>query len=87
MKTTLVIPDPLFRDLKKRAVERGETMSNLVAEFIRRGLNEKPRPSKLSPLPAKHMGKPLVDITKRDELDRVLNAERDTRLYGPRDES
>ncbi|MGH2779882.1 MAG: hypothetical protein ACRDLA_00400 [Thermoleophilaceae bacterium] len=87
MKTTLVIPDPLFRDLKKRAVERGETMSNLVAEFIRRGLNEKPRPLKLSPLPKKHMGKPLVDITKRDELDRVLNAERDMRLHGRRDES
>ncbi|MGH7549564.1 MAG: hypothetical protein ACREMD_05250 [Gemmatimonadota bacterium] len=87
MKTTLVIPDPLFRRLKQRAVERGETMSKLVAEFIHRGLDEKPSSEALPPLPAYDMGEPLIDITNRKELDRVLNTERDRRLYGRRKEN
>jgi hypothetical protein len=87
MKTTLIIPDPLFRELKKHAVEHGETLSNLVARFIRRGLREHPEPGDLPPLPIFHdMGKPLIDIADREELDRVLDAGRDARLYGPRDE-
>jgi hypothetical protein len=75
-KTTLVIPDPLFRELKKRSVELGETMSNLVTEFIRRGLNEERAPEDPPPLPAFHMGKPLVDLSNRDELFRLLDEEK-----------
>lgn len=48
-KTTLNIPEPLFRELKHRAIERGETMSNPATEFIRRGLKAKPDSKELPP--------------------------------------
>lgn len=87
MKTTLIIPDPLFRELKRHAVARGETLSNLVAEFIRRGLSEPFAPVDLPPLPVFHgMGRPLVDLTNRDELYGALDVDRDARLYSRGDE-
>jgi hypothetical protein len=32
VKTTIEIPDPLFRKAKSRAVERGQTLKALVTE-------------------------------------------------------
>lgn len=80
MKTTLVIPDPVFRDLKKRAAERDTTMSELVTEYLREGLRQRPRPKKRVSLPSFSMGPPLIDITSRDEIYRVLDLDR-LRLY------
>ena len=34
MKTTLVIPDPVFRELKKRAEDQG-TLADLVRDMTR----------------------------------------------------
>lgn len=86
MKTTLIIPDPVFRELKRRAIERGETLSNLATEFLRKGLAEKPEPKELPPLPVfDGMGKPLVDLHDSEAMYRVLDAERDARLYSPQD--
>ena len=34
MKTTIEIPDPLFRKAKSRAAERGQTLKQLVAEAL-----------------------------------------------------
>jgi hypothetical protein len=82
MKTTLIIPDPIFRDLKRRAVERGETMSNLATEYLRQGLREKPKPKRLPNLPSFKMGPSLIDITNREEIYRVTFAEKNARLYG-----
>lgn len=85
MKTTLVIPDAIFRDLKRRAAERGETLSALVTEFLSRGLRETPKNRKRLPrLPSFKMGPPLIDIADREALYRVLDAERHARLYGAR---
>lgn len=74
-KTTLILPDPLFRELKKRSAELGETMSNLVTEFVRRGLSQEPVPEELPPLPAFHMGEPRIDVSDRDELFRLFDRE------------
>jgi hypothetical protein len=82
MKTTLVIPDPVFRDLKRRAAERNETMSALVTEYLRQGLRGARKPRKRFTFPTFSAGPPLVDITDRDALYEVLDAERDQRLYG-----
>lgn len=83
MKTTLIIPDPVFKDLKRRAIERGETLSALVTEYLRQGLRERAEPTHLPPLPSFDMGgPPLVNVADRDELYRVLDADRDARLYG-----
>lgn len=35
MKTTIEIPDPLFRKAKSRAAERGQTLKELVTEALR----------------------------------------------------
>jgi hypothetical protein len=71
MKTTLIIPDALMRQLKRRAVQRGATLSAVVAEALRRGLEE-PRAVKLPPLPAHAMGRPKADLADRDQLYRTM---------------
>jgi hypothetical protein len=80
MKTTLVIPDPVFRDLKKRAVERNTTLSELATEYLRQGLQRRAKPKRLPRLPSFKMGPPLIDVTSRDEIYRVLDLDR-LRLY------
>ena len=83
MKTTLIIPDPVFDDLKRQAAKRGTTLSALAAELLHKGLAERPKPVKLPPLPSFKMGwPPKVDIADRNALYDVLDAERDERLYG-----
>lgn len=71
MKTTLILPDHLVRALKRRAAEQGTTLSAVVAEALRRGL-EQPPAADLPPLPAYRMGPPLVDIADRDALYRAM---------------
>ena len=68
MKTTLIIPDPLFRKLKRRALESGETLSDLVAELLRKGLTETPKPRRVKPLPTFDMGQAKVDVADREAL-------------------
>lgn len=52
MKTTLIIPDNLVRELKRLAAERGQTLSAVVAEVMRRGLERRPFPEDLPLLTA-----------------------------------
>ncbi len=47
MKTTLEIPDPLFRKAKSKAAERGQTLKQLVTEALREKLA--PKPGKVRP--------------------------------------
>jgi hypothetical protein len=82
MKTTLLIPDPVFQDLKRQAAKRRTTLSALATELLRKGLAERPKPYKLPPLPSFDTGPLLVDVADRDALYDVLDAERDARLYG-----
>jgi hypothetical protein len=82
MKTTLIIPDPVFHELKRQAAKRGTTLSALAAELLRKGLTERPKPVRLPPLPSFNAGRPLVDIANREALFDLLDAERDERLYG-----
>jgi hypothetical protein len=82
MKTTLVIPDPVFRELKKRAVDRNTTISELATEYLRQGLEGRSKPRRMPRLPSFSAGPPLIDITSREEIYRVLDAERHARLYG-----
>jgi len=68
MKTTLAIPDPVLRDLKKRAVDRNTTISELATEYPRQDLQRWPKPKRLPRPPSFKMGPPLIDITSRDEM-------------------
>ena len=71
MKTTLILPDHLVRDLKHRATEQGTTLSAVVAEALRRGLAQSPTVD-LPPLPSHRMGEALVDLADRDALYRAM---------------
>jgi hypothetical protein len=42
VKTTIEIPDPLFRRAKSKAAERGQTLKELVAEALREKLYARP---------------------------------------------
>jgi len=72
MKTTLIIPDTLVRALKRRAAERGTTLSEVVADLLRRGLEKEPT-VELGPLPVYRMGAPQVDLADRDALFAVMD--------------
>lgn len=47
MKTTIEIPDPLFRRAKARAAERGQTLRQLVAEALQEKLAARTGPTPL----------------------------------------
>ena len=72
MKTTLVIPDPVFKSLKRRAAERGETISGLATELLRKGLAQRPSPKRLPPLPVFRTGPAKVNIADREALERAM---------------
>ena len=40
MRTTLELPDPLFRTLKARAALDGTTLKELMLRFVQQGLSE-----------------------------------------------
>lgn len=40
MKTSLDLPDPLFRQLKAQAALQGSSLKNLVVTFLERGLRD-----------------------------------------------
>jgi hypothetical protein len=68
MRTTLIIPDEIMRELKRRAAERGDTLSDVVAECLKRGLEAPESTGDLPPLPVHSMGAPAVDVTDREAL-------------------
>lgn len=43
MKTTIDIPEPLYKQAKIRAVERGETLRQFVVESISRAMEAAPQ--------------------------------------------
>lgn len=75
MKTTLMIPDHIFRELKRRAARRGATLSEVVAEVLRRGLTTSKAPGHPALLPTHRMGRPIVDLADRDALYRAMDGE------------
>ena len=77
MKTTLEIPDHLFRELKERAARDGTTMSELVESALRTLLDERPARGELPPLPTFDGGGFLVNIDNRAELYAVLDEDED----------
>lgn len=72
VKTTLIIPDALMRELKRRAADRGTTLSAVVAEILRRGLRDPVGPAEPPPLPRHSMGRTKVDLADRDALFRTM---------------
>lgn len=74
-KTTLIIPDPLMRRLKREAARQGTTISALVERALRMMLEETTAPAEILPLPRFHGGVPRVDIANREALYDVMEQE------------
>lgn len=63
MRTSLDIPDPLFRHLKAKAALEGSTLRDLVLKLVQRGLNSSntiPSEVTASSLPSISLGAPMV---------------------------
>jgi len=70
MKTTLNLDEHLIREAKKRAAERGTTLTHLVEEALRDALTEPPPDGTYTfrfPV-VDGGGPPLVDVADRDAL-------------------
>lgn len=73
MRTTLIIEDALFRELKKRAAAERRTLTDVTQEALRLGLEKRAaRSRKPARLPSFAMGRPRVDLADRDRLYDVL---------------
>lgn len=76
MKTTLMIPDVLYREVKQRAAREGQSISELVAELLRAGLRTAAGPrGRLMALPTFDMGAARVDVADRDALERAMRGQ------------
>lgn len=64
MKTTLEIPDPVFRRAKSKAAEQGIPLRQFVTEAVEDKLKAAPSPGQKPWM--KHMGK-LKDLRKETE--------------------
>jgi Ribbon-helix-helix protein, copG family len=75
MKTTLTIPDRVFAEIKREAARRHSTISAVVEAALRLYLQRgKDRPSPLE-LPILDGGRLLVDVSDREKLDELFDAE------------
>lgn len=75
MKTTLEIPDALFRKAKSTAAERGQTLKQFVTDAVREKLAGKKEPKLTEPAWMKHFGscKEFADVLR--EVDAEIERE------------
>lgn len=81
MRTTLDLPDPVFRELKTRAARQGVKMKELVATFIEDGLRgaksaRAQTPPVRSPLPsARPATGATIPALSNAQIAKILDAE------------
>jgi hypothetical protein len=79
MRTTIELPDHLFRQAKARAAMGGRKLKDLIAEYVEQGLRlngstEKPARRSPSPLAREATGRTIPALTGAD-LYEILEAE------------
>jgi hypothetical protein len=84
MRTTLDLPDPLFREAKIRAIQQGVKLKDLINRYIEAGLRgpslppAAPGPRPRSPIPVaipKSTDSPTTPILTNAELNAILEEE------------
>lgn len=84
MRTTLDLPDPLFREVKSRAAKEGMKLKDLIAQYIEAGLRPtNDRRGHTEPLPVaipQEMGKAAGKALSNRELHALLDEE-DVKIY------
>ncbi len=73
-RTTLVLDERQFSELKKLAAAERRTLSSLTEEILRVGLSarRRQRSHRLARLPAWNMGRPKVDLGNRSALYEIM---------------
>ena len=59
MRTTLDLPDPLFKEVKTRAIQEGLTLKELLAIYIEAGLRNPSAAKTNAPAGGKHHALPV----------------------------
>ena len=83
MKTSLEIPDELYREIKVKAAREGRKISDVIADGLRLILQP---PVSAQPKPQVRLKFPLLPldpdrpIYSQEDIDRALNEEEDRRL-------
>lgn len=75
MRTTLVIPDPIYEGARKLAASQNTTISRLVTTALDAHICRHEQAPGVRPafeLPSYDLGQPLVDIDDRDALYRAM---------------
>jgi plasmid stability protein len=82
MKTTLELPDDVMRAVKIRAAEENRRLKDLIADLLRRGLDQKPgspaeirRRVKLPLVEYAHEARPCEEMTPERVADALLAEE------------
>ena len=75
MKTTLEIPDPLFRKAKATAAQHGVTLREFVNDALREKLSGDPKAVAGEPAWMKFFGAGKPFAASIREIDRVVEAE------------
>ncbi|WP_420640152.1 hypothetical protein [Candidatus Poriferisocius sp.] len=78
MRTTINLPSGLAEEAKRRAEETGRTFTSLVIDGLHLVLKETAVQGEVERLPVhgNPAARPLVDISDRDALAAVLDADR-----------
>ena len=74
-RTTIILDDEIQKKLKKKALKEGKTVTELIKNYVRAGLNRqelRAKPKKIS-LPSFSMGEPLIDPADRSRLWDILD--------------
>lgn len=78
MKTTIEIPDPLFRRAKAAAAEQGKSLKDFVTEALQQRLSS-PRNSRARTMPWEKAFGELRDLHRENQrIDRLIEAEFET---------
>jgi plasmid stability protein len=80
MKTTLELPDALVKQIKLRAVRRGQKLKDAIAELLRKGLNAANEPGPDDEGPAirvdQSTGLPVIQCNRSASRDDEMTPER-----------
>ena len=82
MKMTLDLPDDVMRAVKIRAVEENRRLKDVIADLLRRGLDQKPGPPsegrrrvQLPLVECAHEARPGEEMTPERAADALLEEE------------
>lgn len=81
MRTTLDLPDSLFREVKTRAVQQGITLKDLLAQYIQAGMDAPASAAQRAPrshIPLPYFRKtdgPVIPARSNAELYAILEEE------------